>query len=198
MDVQRIDEGLWRWTTPHPEWKPEDDWPQDVGCVYWEADAAIVLVDPLIPSEEAERNRFLEALDRDLERVGRPVEILLTCEWHGRSAAELSARYTGAVRKPFGGEAPAGVTVLGAPTAEEVVYWLVDARAVVPGDVLLGSEDGVSMCPESWLTGRGGRGQLARDLAPLLELPVERVLTSHGPPVLSGGREALAQALGAA
>ena len=32
-------------------------------------------------------------------------------------------------------------------------------------------------------------------LAPLLDLPVERVLTSHGDPVLSGGREALARVL---
>lgn len=32
-------------------------------------------------------------------------------------------------------------------------------------------------------------------LAPLLDLPVERVLTSHGEPVLARGREALAGAL---
>ena len=32
-------------------------------------------------------------------------------------------------------------------------------------------------------------------LAPLLELPVERILTFHGEPVLSGGREALARVL---
>ena len=32
-------------------------------------------------------------------------------------------------------------------------------------------------------------------LRPLLELPIERVLVSHGEPVLSGGRDALAEAL---
>jgi len=31
--------------------------------------------------------------------------------------------------------------------------------------------------------------------APLLVLPVERVLTSHGPPVLADGHAALARAL---
>ena len=79
--------------------------------------------------------------------------------------------------------------------AEEVVYWLPGAAAVVPGDTLVGSEGGVALCPESWLDGRGGLTQLRRDLAPLLDLPVERVLTSHGSPVLAGGLEKLAHAL---
>jgi hypothetical protein len=38
--------------------------------------------------------------------------------------------------------------------------------------------------------------KLAASLRPLLELPVERVLVSHGEPVLRGGLEALAAALG--
>ena len=53
----------------------------------------------------------------------------------------------------------------------------------------------MTLCPASWLEGRGGLDELARDLAPLLELPVERVLTSHGTPVLADGRDALARAL---
>jgi hypothetical protein len=32
-------------------------------------------------------------------------------------------------------------------------------------------------------------------LEPLLELPIERILVSHGEPVLTGGRDALARAL---
>ena len=32
-------------------------------------------------------------------------------------------------------------------------------------------------------------------LRPLLELPIERVVVSHGEPVLAGGRDALAEAL---
>jgi hypothetical protein len=39
------------------------------------------------------------------------------------------------------------------------------------------------------------QAQLRTALQPLLELPVEMVLVSHGEPVLSGGREALVQAL---
>ena len=66
---------------------------------------------------------------------------------------------------------------------------------MVPGDTLLGTDDGVALCPASWLEGRGGLDDLARDLAPLLALPVERLLTSHGRPVLADGRDALARAL---
>ena len=96
--MQRIEDGLWRWTAPHPDWKEGDDWDRDVGCVYWEAEDAVVLVDPLVPADDAERARFLEALDRDVARVGLPVAILLTCEWHGRSQAELVGATRGACR----------------------------------------------------------------------------------------------------
>jgi glyoxylase-like metal-dependent hydrolase (beta-lactamase superfamily II) len=198
VEVQRIDDGLWRWTAPHPDWKDGDDWDRDVGCVYWEADDAVVLVDPLAPSEASARARFLDALDRDVERVGLPVAILLTCEWHERSRAELAERYAARVvgPPPLHDSLPHGVTIVEAPTAEEVVYWLAPARALVPGDTLLGTEDGVALCPESWLEGRGDLATLRRELAPLLDLPVERVLTSHGPPVLTGGSAALARGYG--
>jgi hypothetical protein len=199
VEVQRIEDGLWRWTAPHPDWKPRDDWDADVGCVYWEADDGVVLVDPLVPSDDADRARFLEALDRDVERVDLPVAILLTCEWHGRSSAELAERYDGTVVGPTVATVlPGAAAAIAAPVAEEVVYWLPAARSIVPGDALISSEKGVTLCPASWLSGRGGLAQLRRDLAPLLELPIERVLTSHGPPMLADGRAALAQALGAA
>ena len=196
VEVRRVDEGLWHWTAPHPEWKPGDDWEQDVGCVYWEAGDAVVLVDPLVPSDEADRGTFLDALDRDVERVGLPVAILLTCEWHGRSQAELAARYDArVVASPTEG-LPGGATATSVP--EEVVYWLPAARALVPGDTLLGSAAGLTLCPASWFEDRGGIDELAHALEPLLALPVERVLTTHGPPVLADGHAALARALGVA
>jgi glyoxylase-like metal-dependent hydrolase (beta-lactamase superfamily II) len=194
MEVRRIDEGLWHWTAPHPEWKPGEDWEQDVGCVYWEADDAVVLVDPLVPTAEADRARFLDALDRDVERAGLPVAILLTSEWHGRSHAELAARYGArVVTPPETDSLPDGVAATELP--EEVVYWLPGARAIVPGDTLLGTGEGLALCPASWFEDRGGIDELARALTPLLGLPVERVLTTHGPPVLAEGHAALARAL---
>jgi glyoxylase-like metal-dependent hydrolase (beta-lactamase superfamily II) len=80
--------------------------------------------------------------------------------------------------------------------AAEVVYWIPRHRAVVPGDVLLGDgEGGVRLCPESWMPAKKTLDDLAESLRPLLELPVERVLVSHGEPVLRGGTSALAAAL---
>ena len=70
----------------------------------------------------------------------------------------------------------------------EVVDWLPEQRAVAVGDVLLGSP--LRLCPERWL-GKPTHDDLRESLRPLLDLPVERLLVSHGEPVLSDGRAAL-------
>jgi glyoxylase-like metal-dependent hydrolase (beta-lactamase superfamily II) len=189
--VQEVASGLWRWTGLHPEWKPEDagpeGWDQEVGCVYYESPDAVVLVDPLAPPEDEER--FWAALDRDVERAAKPVRILLTVSWHGRSAEAVAKRYGAATDGPL----PAGVEAYAAAAGEETVYRLRAHGALVFGDVVLGAEDGIRLCPESWLDGT--LAQLKDELRPLLELPVERILVSHGEPVLVDGREALERAL---
>jgi hypothetical protein len=42
---------------------------------------------------------------------------------------------------------------------------------------------------------RVNRPELAALMQPLVDLPIERVLVSHGEPVLRGGRAALARAI---
>ena len=79
------------------------------------------------------------------------------------------------------------------------MFWLPDVGTLVAGDRLLGGTNGgLRVCPDSWLrylsSGLTG-AELRVLLSPLLDLPIERVLTSHGEPVLSHGREALARAL---
>ncbi len=86
MDVERLAEGLWRWTTV------------DAGCVYYEAPDAVVLFDPLVPAGEEEE--FLAYLDRDVERLGLPVSILLTAKRNERSAPVLRERYGADGRVP--------------------------------------------------------------------------------------------------
>jgi glyoxylase-like metal-dependent hydrolase (beta-lactamase superfamily II) len=71
--------------------------------------------------------------------------------------------------------------------------------ALVAGDRLMGDgRGGLRLCPSSWIrylsTGIS-LDELRDALRPLLELPVERVLTSHGEPVLRGGRRAIELAL---
>jgi glyoxylase-like metal-dependent hydrolase (beta-lactamase superfamily II) len=209
VDVREVASGLWVWSAYHPAWK------ENVGSVYCEVDDGVVLVDPLVPADESER--FWQALDRDVARAGPKVHVLLTVYWHARSAAEVAARYGARTWVPRGSRAPVvrrGVRVTDAfgpgdrlpgdieafPTARrnEVVYWLPGHRALVPGDVLLGDDSGgVRMCPRSWLPSGADLAALASSLRPLLELPVERILVSHGEPVLRRGRNALAAALAA-
>ncbi len=207
MEVLSVASGLWRWTGFHAEWK------QDVGCVYYEAPEALVLVDPLVPPEDEER--FWGALDRDVERAARPVHVLVTVYWHTRSARELVERYgarvwapsraraavsrrAGVVTDPFrpGDPLPRGVEAFATARSSEVVYWLPEHATLVPGDVLLGDgAGGIRLCPDSWLPQGVGQAKLRESLQPLLELPVERVLLSHGTPVLAGARATLARAL---
>lgn len=211
MDVQRIAEGLWRWSAVY------EDWGEPVGSVYLETADAVVLVDPFVPDEPGERERFWTALDRDVGRVGAPVHVLLTVLWHTRSAAAVVGRYGARLHVPSGGRAaidrrtggavtdsyragdrlPGGVEAHRTARRGELVLWVAAHRALVPGDVLLGGAggDGLRLAPASWLTSSTTLDDLRASLLPLLELPVERVLVSHGEPVLADGHAALARAL---
>lgn len=192
--------GLWRWTTFHPEWK------DDVGSVAYEGADELVLIDPLLESDDA--------LDGLIRRVGKPVAVLVTVFWHTRSADALARRHGARVLAPAGGKAavrrraptmepfrpddalPGGARAVATARANEVVYWIPEHRTVVAGDVLLGASGGaVRLCPRSWLPGSVTLDRLAASLRPLLDLPVTRILVSHGEPVLRGGRAALEQAL---
>jgi glyoxylase-like metal-dependent hydrolase (beta-lactamase superfamily II) len=207
MDVLEIAPGLWRWTGYHEEWK------RDVGSVYCETDDGVVLVDPIVPPEDAER--FWRALDRDVGRLQASVHVLVTVFWHTRSAAAMVERYgarvwapsraraavsrrAGSVADAFrpGDALPGGIEALQTARGGEVVYWIPKHAALVPGDVLLGDgKGGIRMCPPSWLPAGKGQAELAASLSPALDLPVERILASHGGPVLRDGARALATAL---
>ena len=177
--VLEIADGLTYWTAPHPEWA-EDDWPRDVGCVLAEVAGEVVLIDPLVDD--------WDWLD---ERVaGRRVHVLTTIRFHERDRAAVFARYDADERSPDGVDA--------FPAPAEQILWLPGHAALVPGDSLIADEGGLRLCPESWLRHfEEGLPELRAALEPLLDLPVERVLCSHGEPVLSGGRAALRAALSA-
>jgi hypothetical protein len=186
--------GLWRWTARHPDCEDDAeaegpaDWPPDVGCVAYSAADVLVLIDPLVVDGWDE-------LDRLAERHAR-VAVLQTLGWHSRSVRDAVARYD-ALTDP-----PAGVEPIEIANADETMFWLAAPRALVPGDRLIGDgAGGVRPCPDSWLgyiRRQGGEidGPALREaLRPLLDLPIELLLVSHGEPILSDGREALARAL---
>jgi hypothetical protein len=198
--LEEIEAGLWRWTAPHPEWRPDTapespaDWPRAVGCVLCETCDASVLIDPLLPPGD---EGFLDALDEHVCRRQRAV-VLTTIGFHRRSRGHLAARYratTSRARTAL----PTGIESLPIRGAGETMFWLAEHRALVPGDRIIGAPGGgLRLCPESWL-GYLPSGmtlaELAEALRPLLDLEIERVLVSHGDPVLSSGREALEAAL---
>jgi hypothetical protein len=190
--MQQLLPGLWRWTERHPAWNPggapgsADDWPEEVGSVAYEAPHALVLVDPLAPDPA-----FLDEL---VERVDKPVSILQTVRFHSRSREDLERRYADRLA-PEPGPGVEPVPIAG---AGESMVWLPDLRALVPGDRLLGDgRGGLRMCPDSWLAYLPlDQARLAEALRPLLDLPVEAVVVSHGEPVLAGGHRLIAQAIG--
>jgi hypothetical protein len=189
--------GLWRWTASHPAWNPAgepggvDDWPQAVGSVAYEAPRTLVLIDPLIPDP---RNAFIDALDALVERHARPVSILQTVRFHSRSIDELERRYADRIDEDPG----PGVEPVPIGGAGETMVWLSEPRALVPGDRLLGDgAGGLRMSPDSWMRYlKLEQAGLAAALRPLLDLPVEAVIVSHGEPVLKDGRAAIEAAIG--
>ena len=192
VDVQLIADGLWRWTAAHPNAANWPDFgppvPPEVGCVYYEAPDAVVLFDPLLPTGEEEK--LLAYLDRDVERLGLPVSILLTAAWHERSAPILRERYGATDRIPDSVEA---YPIEGAPE-EQLAYFIRPHRTLVVAEIFAGDgRGGLALVPSPALTDRAA---LDRSLRVIAELPVERVLVSHGEPVLSDGRRALELALG--
>jgi glyoxylase-like metal-dependent hydrolase (beta-lactamase superfamily II) len=219
VNVVELAPGLWRWTARHPDWTPEqggpEGWEPEVASYYCEADDEVVLIDPIVP---VGHEQFWRALDRDVERVGSP-HVVLTCAWHARSSAAVIARYPGArlwVHADGAEALPAGVVATdtfrpgdrlpgGAQAVDaeltgsrfhEVLLWLPSHHALVCGDTFLGdAAGGLRLCPDSWLEGydiHALRTALRERLDGLL---VERVLVTHGEPVLEGARDALRNAL---
>lgn len=198
MPPVEIAPGLLRWTAPHPDWNPHaapgsaEDWDEQVGSVLYELPDVVALIDPLLPSEG--RTEFLRWLDGRI--AGRPVGVLTTIRWHRRDRDELAERYKSTTSRAWNA-VPPGVKPRPLPGAGETMFWLPAVAALVPGDRLIGAEGGrLRVCPESWLDHvHVNRSGLAELLRPLVELPVERVLVSHGEPVLRDGRAALVRAI---
>jgi hypothetical protein len=217
MNVRELRPGLWRWTATHPDWTPEEggeEWGEpEVGSYALVGSDTLVLIDPLVPAND-EEERFWRALDDDVEQHGPP-QILLTVFWHARSSQTILDRYDGArvlapaarageahERVPsaalydLGDTLPGGVEAHGTIHRGEALLWIPAHRALAAGDVLLGTRGGgVRVCPDSWVRPGVTGTQLREGLRPLLDLPVELLLVTHGEPVFDDAHAKLAQAL---
>jgi hypothetical protein len=209
--------GLWHWTSPHPDWTAKSGgvggWERDVGSWLLESDDGVVLIDPLVPADSP----VLRWLD---DRVaGRTADVLITVFWHLRSAASMRDRYGATVwgnaktreelEDVITGVIVDGATLPGGIVAytpipneageDETALWLPRQRALAVGDILINTPVGLKAW---WPQGTEAHAAAYRDrfqpaVRRLLELPIELILVSHGPPVTGDGRAALEHALDA-
>ena len=217
--MQKLTEGLWRWTARHPEWHP-GEFGAEVASFAAQAGETTLLVDPLLPEDDGEAQGVLETIDATL---GDRLAILISVPYHVRSSEELWRRYREraettihghrACAKRLGDESafreieageplPGDATAhtIGKPRRHEMPLHLPSHDALVFGDAV--AETGGRLVV--WATDRVDakaerfyRERFNPTLEPLLELPFDTVLTTHGQPILKQGRQALRRALSA-
>src|SRR3954453_16348996 len=207
--MEKLTEGIWRWTARHPEWHP-GEFGAEVASFALEAGDDLLLIDPLVPEGDG---AVLDKLDRLAK--GRTTNSLITIGYHVRSAEQLAERYGGRIYGPQtcakrlsnqellsdDGTLPAGATTypIGKPRRSERPIWLPSHNALAFGDALVANPEGeLRVRTHDRLDDKLRRFYRERfnpTLEPLLELPVEHVLVTHGEPVIGGGARALKQAV---
>jgi glyoxylase-like metal-dependent hydrolase (beta-lactamase superfamily II) len=197
--VHEVQAGIWHWQAPHPEWNARGaDWGKVVSSYAIEDGERLLLFDPLaVPGELEER------------AAGRETTIVLTCPWHRRDAASLSERHGWQIYVPppdppdpdpvkgqvfqVGDRLPIGVEAFPGREPNDPVLWVESRRALVAGDTLIERDEGLEF-PRDWAPDDVSPQRILESLQPLLELPVELVLPTHGTPT---DRAALERALSA-
>jgi hypothetical protein len=218
--VRELQAGLWYWQAPHPDWTPDERWPQEVSSYAIDDGTRLVLFDPLaVPDELLEL-----AADRE-------PAVVLTAPWHERDTRGLVDRLGGPVFVPppdtaddlvrkygitpeqaaggspdvawllagdsreahwytAGDRLPIGIEAFPGREHNDLVLWIESVGAVIPGDSLVDFGRGLEI--NEWLRAGVTREQVVEGLRPLLALPVEVVLPAHGAPT---DRAALERAL---
>jgi glyoxylase-like metal-dependent hydrolase (beta-lactamase superfamily II) len=209
--VRELQSGLWHWEAPHPDWRPTEPWSKNVSSYAIDDGEWLLLFDPLaVPDEIEERAASRETAivltapwhERDAEslvaRLGVPVytplpdtaEYLMktygiTAEQAGDGSPDLIwlLRENKGEARPYsaGDSLPVGVEAFPGQKPNDMVLWIESHRAVVAGDTLADFGDGPQINPR-WLSKDVTREQVADGLRPLLDLPVEHLLATHGGP----------------
>lgn len=199
--MEELRPGLWTWTAPHPDWTRDDagpdGWERDVRSCAVVGDGELVVLDPMeLPEEVA-------AL-----ADGRAVSVVLTCAWHGRSAADYERRLGATVYAPrpgiervelparpydVGAELPGGVVAAGGYYPEEVVLWLAQQRTLFAGDAFTAPP---LRFQRAWLPEGVALEEAVERLRPLADLPAEVFVVGHGDPVTEDVPATLRRELG--
>jgi glyoxylase-like metal-dependent hydrolase (beta-lactamase superfamily II) len=219
--VRELKAGVWHWQAPHPDWEPSEPWQQEVSSYAIDDGDRLLLFDPLDPPSElvelaADRETAIALTcpwhERDtrslVERLGAPVfapppdtqEDLMraygiTAEQAAGGSPDLAWLRAGEVGEGHfysaGDRLPVGVEAFPGQKHNDFVLWIEHSRAVIAGDTLVDFGQGLWINPR-WLSKSVTREQVVEGLRPLLELPVELVLPTHGAPT---DRAALEHAL---
>jgi glyoxylase-like metal-dependent hydrolase (beta-lactamase superfamily II) len=219
--MQELRPGLWHWQATHPEWESGEPWGPEVSSYAADDGSRLLLFDPIAPPSElealaGERETAIVLTcpwhERDarglVERLGVPVytplpdtaEYLmekwnLTAEQVGEGSPDVAwlVREGIGEARPFaaGDRLDVGVDVLPGQKPNDTVLWVASHGAVVAGDTLVDFGNGLEINAR-WLDDEMPRERVVAGLSPLLDLPVEHVLATHGVPF---DRAALEQAL---
>lgn len=198
--MREVRSGVWHWEARHPEWNDRQWWGPLVSCYAVDDGARLVLFDPLEPPAE------LDAL-----ATQRETAIVLTCPWHRRGAGALAARYGATLYVPppdqgdpapvdgtvfrEGDRLPVGVEAFPGMEPNDLILWVESHGVLIAGDTLQDRGDGLQFLGDlvNNVPGDVSVEAILERMQPLLSLPVELVLPTHGEPA---GRAALQAALG--
>ena len=219
--VRELQAGLWHWQAPHPEWRPSEPWDQNVSSYAIDDGERLLLFDPIAPPGEIEElaaereaaivltNPWHERDSRSLvERLGVPVytplpdtaedlmrKYGLTAEQAGDGSPDVVWLLKEGIGEAHlyaaGDRLDVGVEAFPGQKPNDMVLWIETHRTVIAGDTLVDFSRGFEINPR-WLSADMTREQVVEGLRPLLELPVELVLATHGRPT---DRAALERAL---
>jgi glyoxylase-like metal-dependent hydrolase (beta-lactamase superfamily II) len=195
--VRELQTGLWHWEAPHPDWTPAaGGWGPEVSAYAIDDGNRLLLFDPLAPPSEI-----------DELAAERETAIVLTCPWHARDARSLAERLGAPLYVPppdegdpdpvegqvfrAGDRLPVGVEAFPGMEPNDLVLWIESRRALVAGDTLIDRGNGLEF-PANWANKGVPPEAILEGLRPLLELPVDLVLQTHGGPA---DRAALERAL---
>ena len=209
--MRELRPGLWHWQARHPGWRSTEPWDPNVSSYASDDGQRLLLFDPLgVPDELLDIAAGRETAivltapwhERDaeslVERLGAPVytplpdsaqSLMDTYGLTAEQAGEGSPDVVWLLREgkgeahPYvaGDRLPFGADVFPGHKTNDTVLWIESRRAVISGDTLVDFGQGLEV-NERWLRPGVTREEVAAGLRPLLELPVEHVLATHGGP----------------
>jgi hypothetical protein len=197
--VREVRSGVWHWEARHPEWNERQWWGPLVSSYAIDDGARLVLFDPLAPPDQIEKLA-----------AERETAIVLTCPWHRRDAEDLASSYGAPLYVPppdegdpspvdgtvfrEGDRLPIGVEAFPGMEPNDLVLWVESHRALVAGDTLQDRGNGLQFLGDltNNVPGDVDVKQILDRMQPLIGLPVEIVLLTHGTPT---DRTALEHAL---